>query len=211
MAASFEMDRIRDVLAGLTEGGKTPVTNALLYEAFELGSGMEPQKAQLRRRVNDLVKRGELKRLEPGQYTYHPQAKRRYGEMFERIWRAIRSSKPGFSAADIAQLTRADRSTVTKYIKVLETEEFIARHGQKGNTRLYRATHKARERRETFYPPREISNPFEKECGAACRIVRAMMERDPYQPAVVKKIVDAAWIIIRRFDPDMTGARRKPE
>lgn len=202
MAATFEMDRIRDVLGGLTEDGKKPVTNALLFDAFGLGSGMEPEKARLRRRLNDMVQRGELVRLEPGKYTYHPSAKKRHGEMFQRIWRAVRSSKPGFSVGDIAQVTRADYTTVLKYFKALEAEDYLARHGQKGNTRFYRATCKAKERRETYYPPLEITNPFERECGAACRIVRALMERDPDQQAVVKKIVAAAWIIIHRFDPE---------
>ncbi len=206
MAASFEMDRIRDALAGLTEDGKAEVTNALIYEAFELANGMEAEKDRLRRRLNDLVKRGELKRLAPGRYTYHPQSKLRHGEMYQRMWRAIRIQKPGFSSGDIAQITRADYSTASKYIKVLETEGYITRHGRKGNTRLYRTTVKGQNRHETVYPPLEIKNPFERECGAACRIVRALMERDPYQVAVKRKIVNAAWVIINRFDPEHKGA-----
>ncbi len=207
MKSSFEMDQLREVLSGVTENGQRPVTNALLFEAFKMGNGMEREKSQLRRRLNHLVKRGELVRLEPGKYTFLPTPKTRNGEMFQRIWRAVRSSKPGFSVGDIAQVTRADYTTVMKYFKALEAEGYLARHGQQGNTRYYRATIKAKEQRETYYPPLEIKNPFEKECGAACRIVRALMERDPYQPAVKQKIVDAVWILVERFDPEMTGAK----
>ncbi len=199
------IDMVRDVLRGLSEEGrKSTITNALLYEAMELDT--EPDKVRLRSRLNDLIRRGELERITPGEYVYHPQnAPGRNGEMYQRIWRAVRSSKPGFSFQDLARVTRASYSHCRKYGKWLLENGYLARHGATGNTALYRTTMQARETLQTPYPPLEMADPFEKEKKAACRLCRAMMERDPYQVAVRKRILESARIILERFD------RKNPE
>jgi len=192
-----EMDRVRLVIQGLTVNGKEPVTNALLYEA--MGLTVEADKARLRSRINDLVKRGELSRIEDGKYRYVPKARIRSGEYYQRVWRAIRSAKPGFSWTDLAQVSRVSYTHCHRYGQWLAEEGYIERHGRKGATSLYRATLRAKDTVETPYPPLDIADPYETERNAACRLVRALMERDPGQTAVKNKIIDNCRAILARF------------
>lgn len=195
-----EMDSLRLVIQGLTVNGKEPVTNKLLYEAMGLDN--EPAKARLRSRINDLIKRAELTRIEDGKYAYNPKARLRSGEFYQRIWRAIRSAKPGFSWTDIAQVSRVSYTHARKYGQWLLDEAFVERHGRKGATYLFRATLRAKDTVETPYPPQDVTDPFEVERNAACRLVRSFMERDPYQPAVRGKIIDNCRAILARFEKE---------
>lgn len=195
-----EMDRLRLVIQGLTVNGKEPVTNALLYEAMGLDN--EPAKARLRSRINDLIKRAELTRIEDGKYTYNPKARMRSGEFYQRAWRAIRSAKPGFSWTSIAQVSRVSYTHVRKYGQWLLDEGFVERHGRDGATHLFRATLRAKDTVNTPFPPQDSADPFEIERNAACRLVRAFMERDPYQPAVRAKIIENCRAILARFEKE---------
>ncbi|KHK02798.1 ATP-binding protein [Desulfovibrio sp. TomC] len=119
-----------------------------------------------------------------------------------RIWRAIRSAKPGFSWTDIAQVSRVSYTHTRKYGQWLLDEAFVERHGRKGATYLFRATLRAKDTVETPYPPQDVTDPFEVERNAACRLVRSFMERDPYQPAVRGKIIDNCRAILARFEKE---------
>lgn len=195
-----EMDRVRLIIQGLTVNGKETVTNALLYEA--MGLTVEADKAKLRSRIGDLVKRGELSRITDGKYRYVPKARIKSGEFYQRAWRAIRSAKPGFSWTDIAQVSRVSYSHVRKYGQWLIEEGFVERHGCKGTTFLFRATLRAAETVETPYPPQDFTDPFEVERNAACRLVRAFMERNPYRSTVRAKIVENCRAILARFEKE---------
>lgn len=203
MRHTDEMDAVRRVIQGLTVNGRDPLTNRLLFEA--LGLEREQDKARTRSRVNDLVKRGELSRVEDGKFMYNPKARFRSGEMFQRVWRAIRSAKPGFSWPNIAQVSRVSYTTVRRYGQWLVEEGYLERHGRNGATLLYRGTAACRDTVETPYPPLDPRDPFEAERNAACRLIRLFMERDPYQPSTRKKIIEAATAILDRFtkeEPD---------
>lgn len=195
---SLEMDHVRGVVRGLSRAGKEEVTNALVAEA--LGLQTEPEKARMRRRLNEMVRRNELIRLAPGRYQYDPKAcpDRRTGESYQRIWRAVRSAKPGFSAQDLSQVSRVGYTQVRRYLSWLQEEGFVARFGANGNTLLYRGTALARDQRETPFPPRPIKDPFETERSAACRLVRLFMDRDPYQAK--GKIIKECRAILDRFE-----------
>ncbi|HCR12897.1 MAG TPA: hypothetical protein PKD41_10465 [Solidesulfovibrio sp.] len=195
-----EMDRVLLVIQGLTVNGKESVTSALLYEA--MGLTAEPDKARLRSRVNALVKRGELKRIADGKYSYHPKARVRSGEYYQRVWRAIRSAKPGFSWDDLAEVSRVSYTHIRKYGKWLLEEGYLERYGCKGTTHLFRATALARDTVETPYPPLDIVDPYETERNAACRLIRALMERDPGRTAVKEKIVENCRAILARFEKE---------
>lgn len=200
-----EMDRVRLVIQGVTVGGKETVTNALLYEA--MGLTAESDKARLRSRVNALVKRGELKRIADGKYSYHPKARVRRGEYYQRVWRAIRSAKPGFSWDGLSEVSRVSYTHIRKYGKWLLEEGYLERHGCKGTTHLFRATALARDTVETPYPPLDIADPYETERNAACRLIRALMERDPGRAAVKEKIIKDCRAILGRFEKEDTDGR----
>ncbi|ADK84975.1 conserved hypothetical protein [Desulfarculus baarsii DSM 2075] len=198
--ATPESDKLRRALLALCPDDKTIVCHQQLYEA--LGLEDEPAKARLRSRIKDLIRRGELRRIKgrDGCYTYHREAMpKRAGEGFGRMWRAIRAAKPGWTWQDIAQITRVDYTMVRRYAVWLADEGFIAQAGRRGNTRLWRSTGRAQEQRVAPLPPIRPKDPFEAERGAACRLVRLMMEADPNQPHVRTKIVKELGILAGRF------------
>ncbi|WP_156360633.1 hypothetical protein [Dethiosulfatarculus sandiegensis] len=179
------------------------MTNRQLFEA--LGLETEPEKARLRRRIDTLVRRKELIRISPGVYRYNADAApKRNGEGYKRVWRAIRSSKPGWGYVDLARITRMSYTMVRRYCNWLDDEGYIAAVGRNGNTRLYRATQKAKSTQRTPYPP-ITKDPFEAERGAACRIVRLMMESNPSQKGCAKKIVNDCQLLLRRFGGEKEG------
>jgi hypothetical protein len=180
------------------------VTNRQLFEA--LGLTTEPEKARLRRRIDTMVRRKELIRISPGVYRYNADAApKRNGEGYKRVWRAIRSGRPGWSYQDLARVTRMSYTMVRKYCLWLEKEDYIGTHGRNGNTRIWRATQKAKTTQRTPYPP-ITKDPFEAERGAACRIVRLMMESNPSQKGCAKKIVNDCNLLLRRFGALKGGA-----
>lgn len=191
------MKKLRETIAGMCPKRTDEISHAKIFEVFGLTESKE--KDSLRGRMGDLVKRRELIRLAPGLFTYNPKAApARSGESYIRIWRAIRAYSPGWSCQDLAQVTRFGISQVQQYVRFLEAEGYVARHGRKRNTKLYRATQKAKKQRDTPYPPTRPTDPFATEKSAACRLFRALMG-DPSQPAVAKRIETECGIIMARF------------
>lgn len=195
-----EGNKMRQLLASLAAASVTgQVTNAMIFEA--LGVDDESAKARVRRQVTHMVRRKELVRVRDGVFTYNPQAApRRTCASYERVWRAVRASRPGFSVADLVQISRFSERQVREYVRWLLDEGFLLDHGMDGNTKLYRASFKARDTRETPLPPVGVKDPFEKERNAACRLVRFLMERDCGQPAVKRGIVENCRAILARFE-----------
>ncbi|WP_237559936.1 winged helix DNA-binding protein [Desulfohalovibrio reitneri] len=200
MSVSFTMEELRPVIQGLTRGGKKSFTAGLLIEALCLED--EQDKAKVRRRLEDMKERRELIRVERGTYTWNPHAATRGGELYERIWRAIRAKKPGWTFRDVSQVSRASYTHVAKYVRWLEAEGYVARHGKSGKSYAYRATQKARDQRKTPFPPKPITDPFAQVRNAACRMVRALMERDPYQPNVRQRIIEDCRTVLARFNEE---------
>ncbi len=198
------MTRLRDVILGLTEGGARPVTNALLFQT--LGLNDEAGKRRLYRQIQDMANRGELVRTGRGEMRYDPNAaSARHGKLYERIWRAVRAKQPGFSVGDIALVTGAGKNHAYKYLRWLEAQGYLRRHGKNGNSVLYAATGRARERRETPYPPAGIQDAFEAERNAACRLVRLLMEREP--SVLRARIMENCAVIMDRFGKDKTAGQ----
>lgn len=189
---------VRAAVVGLIEGGAEAVSPALVCEAL----GEKRADPRVQGIMGDMVRRGELERIGTAQYRYHPEAlddSRRDSEFYPRIWRAIRSDKPGFTLQNIALLTRVSYSHVRKYANFLEDAGFIARHGMDGQRRRWRATQLAQDTPEAPYPPKKIKDPFEREKNLALGMVQAFLLRDPYQPAVRTKIIENCRAILARF------------
>lgn len=195
------MDRVRRAVVGLASDGNKRITHQMIYEC--LGAATTAETDRIRRHTCELVRRGELRRLEAGAFRYDPDnAPRRRGESYIRVWRAMRASKQGWSWTDISQVTRVSYTVVLRYCRWLARVGYVAQVGRRGNTKLWRTTRKGREQRETPFPP-TISDPFETERAAACRIVRAMMETDPNR--VKDKIASDCKLLLRRFAPAEKG------
>lgn len=189
---------IRQVIRGLCPSPDSRVSHARLYEIFGLRS--EAEKARLRSRLGDMLRRGELVRVRPGVFVYRAVALgRREGEGYRRVWRALRSARPGWTMHDLAQVTRMSYSMVRKYCLWLRQEGYIAPQGRQGNTRLWRATAKAKGRMRTPFPPRRPKDPYQAERAAACRLVRCLMDMDPGRAGVRERIVTECRTLLERF------------
>lgn len=195
---SPDMDKLRGVIIGLSEGGKKPLSNALIFGALALESG--PEKARVRRQLNSMAKAGELTRTTPGQYLYNPKAPERRGEGYVRMWRAIRASQGTWMIFDIAALAHVDASSVSKYIKHLVEAGYIRRNGKQGNSLRYSTTAKGREQRNTPYPPVAVRDPFAAERAAMSRLARVFFEKDLYSSSARSAVLKECRIIMTRFD-----------
>ena len=174
------------------------VSYADIFQAFSLSG--EGEKRRLRKKMRAMMNRGELVRVSPGVFTYHPEALgQRYQEGYQRVWRALRSARPGWSWQDLALVTRMSYAMVRNYALWLQDQGYVAPLGRQGVTRLWRATSKAMEQPETPYPPPTPRDRYADQRSAACRLVRCLMERDPGRPVVAAQIVKECHQILERF------------
>lgn len=197
--STLSTDRIRLAIQAACQSPKDTISSMQLYTFFGLTD--QGDKARLRSKVGDMLRRKELVRVSDGVFTYNRKAMdRQAAEGHQRMWRNIRAQGPGWDVADVAQVTRMTTNHVRKYANWLHAEGYIVQHGRRGNSRLWRITNKGRETRVTPIPSRAPSDPFAIERSAACRLVRCMMIADPYRPSTRKKIVTECTTILRRFD-----------
>ena len=180
--------------------GKDRLTFQQLYEVF--GDNSAKDRARFRRKLKDMVRRGELIRERPGVFRYNPTAAdQEAAEGYQRIWRAIRAQRPGWTMHDLAQVTCISYSHARTYCRWLNREGYITRHGRRGTSTLWRATAKAKEQQATPIPVTTPQDPFDVERKAACRLVRCLMATDPYRPHTRQLIIRETQTILRRFAP----------
>ena len=188
--------QLRGYAAALSENGKRHVSTLALCAMY--GAEDTATKARVRRSIEHMVTRGELERVKPGVFSFHPdkaQLVQRDGLSFQRMWKIIRTERAGCNMADVAATTRLHNSTVSSYVRWLEEQGYVARCGQKGNTRLFRTTEKAFQRRETPYPPVLTKEPFRQERDAAIRIIRELIKATPNE----KAIAESCRVLAARF------------
>ena len=196
---SPDMDKLRGVVIGLSDGGKKEINNALIFNALALGS--EPEKARVRRQLGDMVHRKELARTKAGHYRYNPQAQpQRQGDGYVRMWRAVRASRGVFLLAEIAAVSHVDTSTVGKYVTFLLESGHVRRNGKRKNVLQFSVTAQGRELRETPFPPVAIRDPFADERAAMSRLARVFFEKDLYSAAARKAVITECRTILQRFD-----------
>lgn len=190
------MEMVRDAMRSFCADGAT-VTNAQLYDL--LGFTREEEKNRLRTRADCMVRQGELVRVGPGKYQYNFKFRLRTDKSYSKIWRYIRSQKPGWTFSDACQMTRVSYRHLSRYCAWLEDEGFIMRFGKKGTAITYGATQKAKMTPETPYPPLRETDPFEKEKAAAAKIARLMLCNDPYAVKTARELVAACDVLLARF------------
>ncbi|WP_027179887.1 hypothetical protein [Maridesulfovibrio bastinii] len=178
--------------------------NKLLYKALNIET--EREKDCIRRQANQLVKTGEFIRIARGKYKYNfEKSPKRDGQLTNQIWRAIRSSNPGWTMTDIAQISGASLSHVVKYCRYLEGDGYIKKYGIKGNSTLYRSTLKTAEQRNTPYPPRPITDPHEEERSCVSELVKLFLTKNLYSPVTQEKIIKNCRTILARFEKQEDG------
>lgn len=195
-AKTITTDMVREAMRAFCAGGRQ-VSNAQLFEVMELTQAQE--KDRLRTRVTDMVAAGEVFRVARGLYEYNFKHRSRKNTSFPRIWRFIRTQKPGWSFAMVSKLTQISYTQVMRYGRWLEDEQYIVRHGKDGTTQLYKATARASAAPETPFPPTTDRNPFERERAAAARLATLMLCHDPYSPRVAQEIVKHCCTLTERF------------
>lgn len=194
------LENIRAAVQALGAEGKE-ISHALVFEA--MGLEAEADKAIARARVTSMVKHGELTRTERGSFLYNFKRRPRQAKLHATIWRFVRASKPGWSIQDCSMMTRASYTHALRYVSWLEDAGFVERCGKKGkNSIIYRNTVKAQATPETPYPPLRETDPFAKERTAAATITRLMLCADPYAPHTARGIVEAARVLLARFEKD---------
>lgn len=191
------IEMVRDAMRSFCIDGAS-VTNAQLYDL--LGLTCEPEKDRLRTRINGMVKQGEVEKVGPGKYEYNFSFRLRENKNYGKIWRFIRSQKPGWTYSEMSQLIRIHYTQVCRYCRWLEEEGFIDRHSRNGQSITYRGTDRAMITPETPYPPLRETDPFEKEKAAAARIARLMLCNDPYAINTAREIVAACGVLLARFE-----------
>lgn len=195
---SPDMDKLRGVVIGLSEGGKREINNALVFQALALET--EAEKARVRSQLDGMTRQNELSRIRPGHYTYNPKAPQRRGEGYVRMWRAVRASTGSFGIAEIAAVSHVDMSSVSKYLKYLLPLGLIRRNGKKGLNLLYATTPLGHDQRETPYPPVAPRDPFATERAAMSRLARVFFEKDLHSNPARAAVVKECRTILERFD-----------
>ena len=174
-------------------------SNKMLYAA--LGADSEADKDRIRTQASALVRSGELKRVARGQYRYNLQAApSREAEKITRMWRTLKTSKPGFSIQELARVSGAGYHHAAGYVRALEKAEYVRRAGKQGNTILYRATAKVRQQQHAFQPPKGLSDPFEVEKACLHELLGLFMQRDLQQPKVKQRVAELCQTILNRFE-----------
>ena len=205
---SITVDMVRSALQSFCSGGRQVTTRQMIAA---LNLKCEPEKARLRKRLNDMAHHGELKRIENGVFEYNFSHRPRTSQSFGKIWRFVRHAKPGWSLGTAALMTHISYTQVSRYCAWLEEEDYICRAGRDGQAVLYQATRKAVAHPETPYPPLRDVDPFAKEKAAAARIIQLLLCHDPYSRKVGNGVADACRVLLARFGKNVIQNENEPE
>lgn len=172
---------------------------ALFYELY--GYEVDGDRAVVRSHITSMVDAGELRRVKNGVFVYNFNYRPRGDSPLRiKMWRFIRSQKPGWTLQDMALMSGASYTHVARYCDWLEQEGYIAAFGKEGNTITYKATAMATKAPEMPQPPTEERNPFETECRAAGVITNRMLYGNLYSLKTKREIVAACNVLLARFD-----------
>lgn len=203
------LEVVRGAVRSLAAGGE-PISNAQLYAM--LGLTTEPEKVRMRRRIDAMLKRGELTRIQDGVFRYHPSraSAPKHAHIYTSLWRFVRKAKPGWDIKECSLLTGVSYTTARRYCLWLEEEGFVARAGKNGTNLTYRSTSRADQTPETPWPPGRESDPFERERAAAALIARLMLCENLYSGRTARRITEACNTLLSRFggNHDQSGNQK---
>lgn len=198
MSRTDDMTRLRATLKSFCPNGadKEAVTVPQLAEAL----GLEPhEKQRLRKRIGELLRRGEVRKTKPGCYVHVPgKEPSRYGESYERIWRAVHVQRDPFTVRRIVQISRYAAITVSRFLAYLETDAFVEFAGYEGRARCFLLTRKGELFRDIPYPPTLFVDPTHPE-RIACINLHKLLLDDVDAPNVLRRIRKNLAILNARF------------
>lgn len=187
MSRTDDMTRVRATLKSFCPTGadKEAVTVPQLAEAL----GLEPhEKQRLRKRIGELLRRGEVRKVKTGWYVHVPGKEPcRYGVNYERIWRAVHVQREPFTKRKIIQISRFSASAVDRYLAYLETDGFVEFAGHEGRARRFVLTRKGELFRDIPYPPMTIQDPTHQE-RIACINLHKLLLDDVDAPNILRRI-----------------------
>ncbi|MFA9394817.1 MAG: hypothetical protein ACERJ1_08910 [Halodesulfovibrio sp.] len=193
-----KMPLLREAAQVLGKDGRI-FSNKMLYLALH-ASGKNEQD-RIRRRANKLVETGEFVRVSRGQYSYNARAApAENAAVVTRMWRTLKTSKPGFTVQELARVSGAGYSYALKYLRALEEGGYVRRCGQQKQTALYQITNKVREQHHAFQPPSLFIDPFQKEKACLHELVGLFMQHDLHQPRIKEQVAEQCKTILNRFE-----------
>jgi hypothetical protein len=198
MSRTSDMNRLRATLRAFCPTGSNQEAVTVPQLADALGMRSE-EKQRLRKRIGELLRRGEVRKVKTGWYVHVPENEpSRYGESYGCIWRAVHVQRGAFTVRKISQISRYALLTVGRYLSYLEKDGFIAFAGMDGRARSYEVTPKGLAFRDIPYPPSPIADPTEAE-RIACRKLMQLYLEDVSAPAVLKQIRENLITLNARF------------
>lgn len=196
--SSRKIPLLREAAQVLGKDGNV-FSNKMLYLALHATDKNEQDR--IRRRANKLVETGELIRVSRGQYIYNPRATpAQNAEVVTRLWRTLKTTRPGFTVQELARVSGAGYSYALKYLRALEQEGYVCRIGQQKKTTIYKVTSKLREQGHAFQPSSVFSDPFRKEKVCLHELVGLFMQHDLHQPKTRNQVVELCKTILNRFE-----------
>ena len=169
--------------------------------------GLQPHEKQtLRRRINDMLLRGELRRTEVGWYVYVAEKEPcRFGGSYERIWRAVHVQNTSFTVRRIMQISRFGNITINRYLNFLEKEGFIELIGRDGRSQLYRLTVQGQNFQEVPYPLTSLNDDPNRAERMACAILHRLLLEDTDSPHVRRRICQQLAVLNATFNQHENG------
>lgn len=191
------MEEVRNALKAFSANGNA-TSVAQMRDA--LGAETESQRQMVRRRIQELIERGEAERVGQGHFRYIAgREPRRHGESYIRTWRIIRIQPPGWTKSSIASIARVGGTVAQRYVNFLEEEGFVERCGRERGTILWRTTAKGQAQRETPWPPTDILDVYARERAAMASLCTLMLTADLDKTYVREKLRGHLAILNEKF------------
>lgn len=199
MSRTAKMEQLRATLRAFCPTGAD--REAVTVSALAAVMGVQTDERQtLRKRIRDMLQRGELRRVKTGWFVRVPHNEPgRFGESPGRIWRAVHVQAAPFTARKISQISRCSVATVGHYLSWLAQDGYVEFAGYENRSRRYSVTPKGKFFREIPYPPSLFVDPTEAERVACWRLMQLYHE-DVTAPAVVKQIRENLATLNARFN-----------
>lgn len=193
---SARMEEIRNALKAFSEADAISLGQVQKL----VGAETKEECRMVRRRIQELIERGEVERDGQCALRYIPgREPRRYGKSYVRAWKIIRIQPPGWSKSTIVSIARVSGTVVQRYVKFLEEEGYVAKIGRDGGTTLWRTTQKGQAEREIPWPPLETQDAYAQERTATAALCTLMLTSDLDKEYAREKIRKHLAVLNQKF------------